>query len=198
MVAAIALLASGFILCGEPVRFDRDLTPRFTAAQIQNCSAPVRDGLARWAATPHGRALVQRFNSTDYAITVYEDASEGGAGRAPEPGIATLTSTGESSRVKRYVLILNPTFVLPTGMNPLPYQPATPADMMAAAWAGEMLHIDFYSRGISLPHHQRDDFQEAWSLAAAELGFPGLRHDDAESGDWRYRRRAVVRWIGEQ
>ena len=81
---------------------------------------------------------MQRFNSGDYAITVYEDASEGGAGRAPEPGIATLTSTGESSRVKRYVLILNPTFVLPKGMNPLPYQPATPADMMAAAWAGEI------------------------------------------------------------
>ena len=79
-------------------------------------------------------------------------------------------------------------------MVPLPNQPATPADMMAAAWAGEMLHVDFYARGISLPHHSRDDFQTEWEAVAVELGFPALRHNDED--ERRYRRRgAVVRII---
>jgi len=57
-------------------------------------------------------------------------------------------------------------------------QPATAADQMAAAWAGEMLHIYFYSTGISLPHHQRADFQQEWHLMAAELGLPNMPHAD--------------------
>ena len=121
------------------------------------------------------------------------------SGRAPQPALATLVAASDHASVKGYVVIVNPEFRVTKGRNVFPSgQPATQTDMMAAALAGEMLHVDFYSRGISLPHHQRDDFQEAWSLAAAELGFPGLRHDDAESGDWRHRQRAVVRWIGEQ
>ncbi len=154
---------------------------------IENCSAATRDGFARWAATEHGRAIISHL---DGQIVVAEDANEGGAGRAPEPGIATLSSIG--TRV--YSVILNPNFALPPGMVPLPNQPATPADMMAAAWAGEMLHVAFYTRGISLPHHQRDDFQSEWQAVAAELGFPALRHnDDDERGHWR--RGAIVRVI---
>ena len=193
---AVAFVAGGFILCQEAVRFDKDLQPRFSAHQIERCSAAIRDGLARWAATPHGRALVKRFNSVDYRIMIVEDTSEEAAGKAPEPGIATMASVGESSPVKTYLLILNPSFVLPKGMIPLPGQPATPADMMAAAWAGEMLHIDFYSRGISLPHHARDDFQEEWRAIAAELGFPALRHDDNDDrNEAGYGRRSFVRII---
>lgn len=41
-----------------------------------------------------------------------------------------------------------------------------------------MLHIDFYSQGIVLPHHGRADFQRAWREVARQLGFPGLEHDD--------------------
>jgi hypothetical protein len=50
--------------------------------------------------------------------------------------------------------------------------------MMAAAWAAEMLHIDFYARGISLPHHSRSDFQSEWLIIATQLGFPNLPHED--------------------
>jgi len=160
----------------------------FCGGQIQDCSPATRDGFARWAATEHGRALISRI---DGKVIVTEDSTEGAAGRAPEPGIATLTSMGP----RVFTLILNPGFVLPKGMVPLPDQPATPADMMAAAWAGEMLHIEFYSRGISLPHHQRDDFQQEWSATAAELGFSALRHDDEDERQYR-RRRAIVRVIG--
>jgi hypothetical protein len=180
--------AAVFVLCGEKIAFDRDLTPQFTPNQSLNTSAATRDGLVRWAATDHGRALIEHLRGE---IRVTEDWAEGGAGRAPEPGIATLTSMGE----RVYTVILNPSFVLPAGMVPMPNQPATPADMMAAAWAGEMLHVDFYSRGISLPHHQRDDFQEEWSAVAGELGFPTLRHEDDDERQFR-RRRAVVRIIG--
>jgi hypothetical protein len=166
------LAAAVFVFCG--------------AKDIQNCSAATRDGFARWAATEHGRAIIERLNGE---VVVTEDANEGGAGRAPEPGIATLSSIGR----RVYSLILNPNFALPPGMVPLPNQPATPGDMMAAAWAGEMLHVDFYSRGISLPHHQRDDFQSEWQAVAAELGFPALRHSDDE--ERRPQRRAIVRII---
>jgi hypothetical protein len=154
---------------------------------VQNCSAATRDGFARWAATEHGRAIIERL---DGEVVVTEDANEGGAGRAPEPGIATLSSIGR----RVYSLILNPNFVLPPGMVPLPNQPATPADMMAAAWAGEMLHVDFYARGISLPHHQRADFQSQWQAVAGELGFPALRHNDDDERGYR-QRRAIVRII---
>ena len=51
---------------------------------------------------------------------------------------------------------------------------------MAAAWAAELLHIDFYSRGISLPHHQRADFQREWRAIAEELGFPTMPHGEDE------------------
>jgi hypothetical protein len=194
---ASAVLASAFVLCGERIRFDDRAAPQFTANQIQSSSAAIRGGLEQWAATEHGRAMIERFNAGGYEIVVSEDSTEGGMGRAPEPGIATLTSAGDRSKTKVYVLILNPSFVLPKGMVPILNQPATPADMMAAAWAGEMLHIDFYSRGISLPHHPRDDFQEQWSIMAAELGFPTLKHDDDdESNGRRFRRRPIVRIIG--
>src|SRR5437764_11244507 len=130
-----ALFASAFFLCGERIRFDGNLAPQFTATQVQESSAATRDGLLRYAATPHGRALIQHFDDSAYEVRVFEDPSEDGAGRAPEPGLATLIST----RFKSFVLILNPNFVIPKGMVVLPNQPATPADIMAAAWAGEML-----------------------------------------------------------
>lgn len=167
------LAAAVFVFCG--------------GREIQNCSAATRDGFVRWATTEHGRAIIEHF---DGRVVVTEDGNEGGAGRAPEPGIATLTSIGE----RVYALILNPNFALPPGIVPLPNQPVTPADMMAAAWAGEMLHVDFYARGISLPHHQRDDFQQEWEAVAAELGFPALRHNDDDERSYRHR-RAIVRII---
>src|SRR5438477_436219 len=117
---AVAFVAGGFILCQEAVRFDKDLQPRFSAHQIERCSAATRDGLARWTATPHGRALVKRFNSVDYRIMIVEDTSEEAAGKAPEPGIATMASVGESSPVKTYLLILNPSFVQPNPIIAVP------------------------------------------------------------------------------
>jgi hypothetical protein len=170
-----------FVLAGEPVRFDANSMPRFTDNQIRNSADATRAGLARWAATEQGRKLIAYFSSREFQITITEDSSEMGAGRAPQPGLATLVAANDHSRTKNYELILNPAFFkLPNGMEPLPNQPATPADMMAIAWAGEMLHIYFYAQGISLPHHQRADFQEQWQTVAAELGMPAVRHDDGE------------------
>ena len=79
---------------------------------------------------------------------------------------------------KRYDLILNPTIAsqynnadsIDLGL------PRTATDVMALAWAGEMLHIDFYANGIPLPHHDRPDFQERWLTAAAQLGMPNATH----------------------
>jgi len=65
-------------------------------------------------------------------------------------------------------------------MHALLNEPANASDMMAVAWAGEMLHIYFYAQGISLPHHPRADFQDQWHAVADELGMVLVTHDDQE------------------
>src|SRR5437867_2228067 len=167
--------------------------PRFTDNQIRKTSEATRAGLARWASTEQGRKLIAYFSNREFRVTVTEDLDEMGAGRAPQPGLATLVAAQDHKRTKNYELILNPAFFkLPTGMDPLPNQPSTPADMMAVAWAGEMLHIYFYSQGISLPHHPRSDFQEQWQTVAVELGMPAVRHDD----DDEVAHTARLRFLG--
>lgn len=169
---------AGFRLAGEGIRFDANARPEFTEDQIRCSAEATRSGLVKWAATPGGRRMVLRFNSAEYAVTVREDGQGAGAGSAPQPALATLVAATDHTKTKAYDLILNPTFGLPKGVLPLSGEPSTPADMMAAAWAAEMLHIDFYARGISLPHHSRADFQSEWHVIAAELGFPNLPHED--------------------
>lgn len=169
-----------FVLAGERIRFDSNLKPQFTANQTRESAEATRAGLAKWASTEHGRRFIARFNRDEYEVLISENWTEEGIGRAPQPGLATLAAAGDHSKIKAYDLILNPTFNIPqTVVNVYPSrQPATPADQMAAAWAGEMLHIYFYSNGISLPHHQRADFQQEWHLMAAELGLPNMPHAD--------------------
>ena len=182
-----------FIVAGEPVRFDANMHPRFTPHQLTNTSEATRTGLVRWAATEHGRHLIESFDAAEYEVVVTEDADEEGVGRAPQPGIATLVASLDHSQKKSYDLVLNPGFFrVPERMTPLPNQPVTPADMMAAAWAGEMLHIYFYSQGVSLPHHQRADFQREWRAVAAELGMSALTHDDADERRMFSRPRVIV------
>jgi hypothetical protein len=185
---------NGFRLAGERIRFDSVQQPQFTENQIRNTSDATRAGLSKFASTEDGQRLIRRFSTSEYEIVVTEDAGESGTGRAPQPGIATLAAASDRARLKTYDLILNPTtFHLPKGMTVLPWhEPASAADVMAAAWAGEMLHIDFYSRGISLPHHQRSDFQEEWRILAEELGFPALTHDDGDEESVRSTRRVIV------
>ncbi len=186
-----------FLLASEAVAFDSNLMPHFSANQIANSAEATRMGLVKWATTEHGRKLIGYFTSGEYRITVSEEALEDGFGSAPQPGLAMLVAANDPAAVKAYELVLNPRlFSVPKGMVPLPNQPATAADVMAVAWAAEMLHIYFYSRGISLPHHQRDDFQDEWRVMAAELGFPSMTHDDAE--EQRPVRRRRPRIIGRQ
>ena len=180
------------LLAGEPVRFDANLLPQFTANQLANSEAATRVGLTRWVSTPHGRRILDSLG-TEVHVIVTEDDSEAGIGRAPQPGLATLIAANDPSKIKTYDLVLNPTyFRVPQGMTPLPKQPSTPADMMAAAWAAEMLHIFFYSQGVSLPHHNRADFQSEWRGVAEELGLPTLTHDDDDEHIRPSRRRVIV------
>jgi hypothetical protein len=178
---ASIIFLGAFLLAGERVHFDAAWHPLFTEHQIRNSSDATRAGLMRWAGTEQGQRLIARFSTEEYEVKITEDTSEDGIGRAPQPGIATLISANDHSKRKAYELILNPTyFKIPDGMEPLPNQPITPADMMAVAWAGEMLHIYFYAQGISLPHHAREDFQREWRTVAEELGMPDLKHDDID------------------
>lgn len=165
------------LLAGEPVRFDAREQPQFSAAQSRATADATRAGLARWAATEHGRALIRLFATDDVSVEIVEDRSEEGVGRAPEPGIATMVAAGDRHAAKAYRVILNPTVGATPGWI-VPGYPATAADMMAVACAAELLHVSFYARGIQLPHHDRDDFQREWSAIAAELGFPRLHHGD--------------------
>ena len=184
-MTALLLLAlfmpRAFVLGGERIEFDADLRPRFTEKQQREIAPEIRAGFARWAATPSGRRLIARFDIREYEIVVVENAGEAGPGRAPQPALATLVAANDRAALKSYAVILNPEFRLSKGRNVFPSsQPSTQADLMAAAWAGEMLHVDFYSRGISLPHHQRADFQDEWRIVARELGYPDMKHDDGE------------------
>lgn len=169
---------SGLILVGEPVLFTSGM-PQFSREQLRRVSQPTREGLAKWAATEQGRNLLARFNRQDYQIFVIEDGDERGLGRAPQPAIGTMISSGDPSKLKVYRLVLNPAVAeAPLAGTPVFREPRTAAERMAAAWAGEMLHIDFYAQGIVLPHHGRADFQREWRKVAAQLGFPDLEHDD--------------------
>jgi len=181
------IAAAAFILAGERVPFDAAQQPASTEKQVRQIAPEVRAGFARWAATRNGRRLIARFNSPEYAIVITEDAMEEGPGRAPQPALATLVGSGDHRAAKVYTVIINPEFRLTAGHNIFPsIQPATTTEMMAAAFAGEMLHVDFYSRGISLPHHQRSDFQEEWRAMARELGHPDMKHEDEDERPIRY------------
>ncbi|HEY2321349.1 MAG TPA: hypothetical protein VGJ82_00670 [Thermoanaerobaculia bacterium] len=180
----IAALIYGIVLAGEPVRFDANQKIAFTDAQLHATSAATREGLVRFAATPDGRRMLRHFATAEYTIIVSESDDDSEVASAPEPGIATLIAANDHSILKKYAIVLHPVaFSLPDGATALPNQATTPADQMAAAWAAELLHIDFYARGISLPHHQRADFQREWRTIANELGFPGMLHgEDDERG----------------
>lgn len=169
---------AAFLLAGEPVAFDDAIRPRFTKRQIAGSSASTRAGFEKWAATGEGRRLISRFRTTQYEVIVIEDDYEPAPGRAPQPGLATFLAAGDAKKTKRYDLILNPYLADQySAANALRIgRPVTPADVMAAAWAGEMLHIELYADGVRLPHHERDDFQQRWLRVAIELGFPAMRH----------------------
>ena len=169
-------LSLAFVLGGEPVSFDANLIPRFTPKQIEHSTAATRDGMILWAMTAQGRRLIEHFRSPEYRIVVMESDEESGAGRAPQPSLLTLMAAGVASKTKEYDLILNPSdYRRPRDASEIA-GPRTAAEVMATAWAAEMLHIYFYSQGISLPHHNRSDFQKQWREVAAELGFPEATH----------------------
>lgn len=169
-------------LASETVRLDVDLLPCFSEQQIRSTSPSTRAGLQKWAATPEGRAIISRLVRDEYEVTVVEDVNEAGIGRAPQPNTATLVASGDRRQLKRYTLIVNPALAAqydhPDALDL--GHPRSAADVMAAAWAAEMLHIDFYANGVPLPHHKRADFQERWRKVAGELGFPVMQHGNEE------------------
>lgn len=191
---------STFVLAGEPLQFDARLHPAFTSTQLRNSFDATRAGFARWAATAEGQKIIRHLSPDEFRVVVAEDPTEDGAGRAPQPGIATLVAANDHTKLKTYTLILNPTYGLERGNSnrvvALPGLPTSAADLMAVAWAGEMLHIEFYARGISLPHHNRPDFQDEWHAVAGELGYPSVPHaDQIDPADERMPRRPrVVYW----
>jgi len=184
---------SCFILGGTPVWLSLEGAPQFTPDQLQHSSPATREGLVRWAATQQGRRFIRALDHHEFRVVVAEDANESGPGRAPQPPLATLVAFGDHNVVKSYSMILNPVFGTAKGFTLLPGQPATAGDIMATAWAAEMLHILYYSRGISLPHHSRADFQQEWRAVAAQLGFPSVKHED-DSGELARGQARVVYW----
>jgi hypothetical protein len=195
LAATDAPKGRGLVLAGEVVRFDESQSPVFTLRQLQHTDAVTRAGLTRWAETDEGRALLARFRGSEYEVVVLEDRGEPALGRAPQPGLATLLSWSNTSALKTYTLILNPALAAeyeqPKGNRSR--LALRPEDILAAAWAGEMLHIDFYSRGIVLPHHHRADFQERWRAVANQLRLSFLTHGDEDEvpsraeSSWRGR-----------
>jgi hypothetical protein len=173
-----AFVLATFIFAGEPIAFDSDLRPRFTERQMRRTAHSTRAGFVKWAATAEGRRLIARFHSPEYEIAVIEDGDDDAPGRAPQPGIAAFMFAGDATKVKRYELVLNPVLAahydIPDAIDL--GEPRSARDVMAAAWAGEMLHIEFYADGIPLPHHGRDVFQDRWRKVATELGFPRMSH----------------------
>jgi len=172
------ILLGLLILAGEAIRFDAQSRPQFTPKQIEASAASTRAGLERWAATAEGKAILARFQSEEREVVIVESADEPSIGRAPAPGFLTLLATTDPKKRKSYDLILNPTLAAQYdyGSEMNLGLPRTPADVMALAWAGEMLHIDFYASGIALPHHERGDFQGRWQRVIDSLGLPRAQH----------------------
>jgi hypothetical protein len=197
-VMLVHALVYGILLAGEPLHFDANEHLQFSDAQMRRTSAATREGLIRFASTPHGRRMLRRFATSEYTIVVIENEAGDEMGSAPQPGIATLIAASDHSIPKSYEIVLHPMpFTVPEGATALPNQASTPADQMAAAWGAELLHIDFYSRGISLPHHQRADFQREWQAIASELGFPAMPHGEDEERE-RYGTDRVIFIGGER
>ena len=141
--------------------------------------------------------MIRRLDTREYDIEVSPELLNNSTGEAPPPSIATIINAVDHSKVKSYELLLNPSFKPTTETLVFNDEPATPGQMMAAAWAAEMLHIEFYARGISLPHHSRADFQKEWRELARQLGFPRLAHgdsDDDASPAWSRQRARVIIW----
>lgn len=181
MLQLALIFASGFILAGESVHFDGDLRPRFSERQRAETAESTRAGFEKWAATPEGRAMLALFRNGEREVAIIENADERGIGRAPQPSFSTLLAANDPTKRKRYELIVNPALAaLYDGPSIDVGLPRTPADVMATAWAAEMLHIDFYTRGIPLPHHERADFQQRWRAVAGQLGFPTMEHTSGQ------------------
>jgi hypothetical protein len=176
---AFLLRGGGFFLAGDPVSFDAEMRPQFTERQILETAESTRAGFVKWAATGEGKRIISRFRTAEYEVAVIEDPHEEGPGRAPQPGLAILLAANDRSKVKRYEVILNPAFARQYGNAEAIDlgEPVTPRDVMAATWAAEMLHVDFYANGVPLPHHAREDFQKRWREVAADLGMPRVKHD---------------------
>jgi hypothetical protein len=176
----------GIILADEAIRFDVDLRPQFSEHQMRASAEATRAGLLRWAATGEGRSIIARFQAKDRQVIVIESDDETTIGRAPQPGFVTLLAADDPKQLKTYWLIVNPALAAqydrPEGIE-LGF-PRTPSDVMALAWAGEMLHIEFYAAGIPLPHHDRADFQKRWRLVADALGLWRVEHvtDELQAG----------------
>lgn len=166
------------LLANEPVAFDAALRPQFTELQLRSIAESTRAGLAKWAATEEGKAIITRFQAIDREVYISESADESGFGRAPQPSFATMLAANDRTKTKVYQLILNPARAAEyrNAASIDLGEPRTPADVMAVTWAAEMLHIDFYSQGIPLPHHRRADFQDRWLAVATALGFPLVEH----------------------
>lgn len=177
LVANRPVYPTAVVLAGEPLWLNAQRAPLFTPKQLEQTSAATRRGFAAWAATAEGNRLLRCFDRREFRIDVREDDVEASPGRAPQPPLSTLVSARDHAAMKSYELILNPSFGA-KGFTPVAGHPSTPADIMATAWAAEMLHIYFYSRGFSLPHHQRAEFQQRWRAVATELGFATLPHRD--------------------
>lgn len=171
----------GFVLAGETVAFDADLHPQFTEHQLRASADSTRAGMVKWAATLEGRSIIRRFQSDNREVIVSENTDEMTIGRAPQPGFLTLLAASDPKQRKTYLLIVNPLvaeqYAQAKGSKSLDLGlPRTPAEAMALAWAGEMLHVDFYASGIPLPHHNRADFQERWRRVVEALGMPRVEH----------------------
>lgn len=173
--------SGGVILAGDRIAFDADFHPHFTANQITSTAAATRAGLERWARTASGQAILRRFQTSDRTVIVTEDPAETTPGRAPQPGLETLLGANNPKVRKHYTLILNPTIAsqYDNGSEIDLGLARTSTDVMALAWAGEMLHVDFYADGIPLPHHERSDFQDRWLAVATQLGMPNATHGDS-------------------
>src|SRR5512132_2034955 len=102
------MLLYGVLLAGEPLHFDANQRIYFSESQLRGTSAATREGLIRFASTPHGRRMLRRFATSEYTIVVIEDENGGEVGSAPQPGIATLIAASDHAIPKSYEIVLHP------------------------------------------------------------------------------------------
>lgn len=166
----------------QVIRFDASGQPVFNDAEKRTLDKSFREGLALYARTREGRAMIARYGRGDKVeirVTLAPGDPTTLGSTSPSPGnLGTYTTHGPVV----YDVTINSAIqgLKLKGAKPLGYvYPTNTAILRALQIGAEILHVDFFVRGFHAgTHHGNPEFQARWRAFARELGCRGFPHHD--------------------